>query len=103
MINNILRELTGSLLQSISSGSPELARNGDFSQPLSTDDWIPASGTVQSIVDGRLKVENGTGGYKRSSQGITVYPKYRNTATILSESWDFYGNRLLEIKFYEVQ
>ena len=72
MINNILRELTGSLLQSISSGSPELARNGDFSQPLSTDDWIPASGTVQSIVDGRLKVENGTGGYKRSSQGITV-------------------------------
>lgn len=72
MINNILRELTGLPLRSIAVGSPELVRNGDFSQPLSTDDWIPSSGTIQSIVDGRLKIENGDGGYKRSSQGITV-------------------------------
>jgi len=72
MINNILRGLTGSPLQSISSGAPELVRNGDFSQPLSTDDWIPSTGTLQSIVDGRLKIENGTGSYRRSSQAITV-------------------------------
>ena len=72
MIGNIVRNLVSPIIDSVIPTSGELVRNGDFSQPLSTDDWIPSSGTVQSIVDGRLKIENGTGGYKRSSQGITV-------------------------------